>query len=149
MEVILLEDVKNVGKKGEVVKVNDGYARNVLIKKKQGVEATGKNLNDLKLRKANDDKIAAENLEAAKGLAKKIEESKITIPIKVGANGKSFGSVSSKEIADEVKSQLSLDVDKKKVQLKDAIKAVGDYDVKIKLHPQVTASLKVIVEGKE
>ncbi|MBR1598797.1 MAG: 50S ribosomal protein L9 [Lachnospiraceae bacterium] len=148
MEVILLEDVKNVGKKGDVVKVNDGFARNVLIKKKQGVEATSKNLNDLKLRKANDDKIAAENLEAARELAKKIEESKITIPIKVGANGKSFGSVSSKEIADEVKAQLSLDVDKKKVQLKDAIKAVGEYDVKIKLHPQVTAGLKVIVEGK-
>ena len=149
MEVILLEDVKNVGKKGDVVKVNDGFARNVLIKKKQGVEATNKNLNDLKLRKANDDKIAAENLEAARELAKKIEESKITIPIKVGANGKSFGSVSSKEIADEVKAQLSLDVDKKKVQLKDAIKATGEYDVKIKLHPQVTAGLKVIVEGKE
>ena len=149
MEVILLEDVKNVGKKGEVVKVNDGFARNVLIKKKQGVEATNKNLNDLKLRKANDDKIAAENLEAARELAKKLEAAKITLPIKVGSNGKSFGSISSKEIADEVKAQLSLDVDKKKVQLKDAIKAVGDYDVKIKLHPQVTANLKVIVEGKE
>ena len=149
MEVILLEDVKNVGKKGDVVKVNDGYARNVLIKKKLGLEATNKNLNDLKLRKANDDKIAAENLEAARELGKKIEESKITIPIKLGSNGKSFGSVSSKEIADEVKAQLSLDVDKKKVQLKDAIKAAGEYDVKIKLHPKVTASLKVIVEGKE
>ena len=102
MEVILLEDVKNVGKKGEVVKVNDGFARNVLIKKKQGVEATSKNLNDLKLRKANDDKIAAENLEAAKELGDKLEKSQIKISIKVGKGGKSFGSVSSKEIADEV-----------------------------------------------
>ncbi|MBR1893062.1 MAG: 50S ribosomal protein L9, partial [Lachnospiraceae bacterium] len=136
-------------KKGDVVKVNDGYGRNVLIKKKLGLEATGKNLNDLKLRKANDDKIAAENLEAAKKLGEQIEESKITIPIKVGNNGKSFGSVSSKEIAEEVKAQLSLDIDKKKVQLKDAIKAAGEYDVKIKLHPKVTASLKVIVEGKQ
>ena len=125
MEVILLEDVKNVGKKGDVVKVNDGYARNVLIKKKLGLEATGKNLNDLKLRKANDDKIAAENLEAAKELGTKIENSKIIIPIKMGSGGKSF------------------------VQLKDAIKTTGEYDVKIKLHPKVTASLKVIVEGKE
>ena len=149
MEVILLEDVKNVGKKGEVVKVNDGYGHNVLIKKKLGLEATNKNLNDLKLKKANDDKIAAENLEAARELCKKIEDSKITIPIKVGSNGKSFGSVSSKEIAEEIKAQLSIDVDKKKVQLKDALKAVGEYDVKIKLHPQVTAGLKVIVEGKE
>ena len=149
MEVILLEDVKNVGKKGEIVKVNDGYARNVIIKKKQGLEANAKNLNDLKLRKANDDKIAAENLEAARGLAAKIEDSKITIPIKMGAAGKSFGSVSSKEIAEEVKKQLDIDIDKKKVQLKDAIKTAGDYDVKIKLHQKVTASLKVIVEGKE
>lgn len=148
MEVILLEDVKNVGKKGDVVKVNDGYARNVLIKQKKGVEATGKNLNDLKLKKANDDKIAAENLAAAQELGKKIEESEITIAIKVGEGGKSFGSVSSKEIAEEVKAQLSYDVDKKKVQLKDAIKNVGTHEVKIKLHPKVTTTLKVNVVGK-
>jgi large subunit ribosomal protein L9 len=139
--------VKNVGKKGEVVKVNDGYARNVIIKKKLGLEATSKNLNDLKLRKANDDKIAAENLEAAKELAKKIEASKIKLAIKMGSGGKSFGSVSSKEIAEEVKKQLDLDVDKKKVLLKEPIKTAGEYDVNIKLHTQVTATLKVIVEG--
>ncbi|MCM1497843.1 MAG: 50S ribosomal protein L9 [Clostridium sp.] len=148
MEVILLEDVKNVGKKGEVVKVNDGYGRNVLIKKKQALEATGKNLNDLKLKKANDDKIAAENLAAAKELGKKLEQSEITIGIKVGEGGRSFGSVSSKEIAESVKEQLGYDVDKKKVQLKDAIKAVGSYEVKIKLHPQVVAAIKVNVVGK-
>ncbi|MBQ4057854.1 MAG: 50S ribosomal protein L9 [Lachnospiraceae bacterium] len=148
MEVILLEDVKNVGKKGDVVKVNDGYGRNVLIKQNKALEATGKNLNDLKLKKANDDKIAAENLAAAKELGKKIEESEITIAIKVGEGGKSFGSVSSKEIAEEVKSQLGYDVDKKKVQLKDAIKNVGIHEVKIKLHPKVTTTLKVNVVGK-
>lgn len=148
MEVILLEDVKNVGKKGEIVKVNDGYGRNVLVKKKQAVEATSKNLNDWKLKKANDDKIAAENLEAAKELGKKIEESEITVAIKVGEGGKTFGSVSSKEIAEEVKSQLGFNVDKKKVQLKDAIKTVGTHEVKIKLHSQVTAVLKVNVAGK-
>lgn len=148
MEVILLEDVKNVGKKGEVVKVNDGYGRNVLIKKKQAVEANNKNLNDLKLKKANDDKIAAENLAAAQELSKKIESAEITIPIKVGEGGKSFGSVSSKEIAEEVKTQLGFDVDKKKVQLKDAIKTVGVHNVKIKLHPKVTTTLKVNVVQK-
>ena len=148
MEVILLEDVKNVGKKGDVVKVNDGYGRNVLIKQNKGLEATGKNLNDLKLKKANDDKIAAEILAAAQELGKKIEESEITVAIKVGEGGKSFGSVSSKEIAEEVKSQLGYDVDKKKVQLKDAIKNVGTHDVKIKLHPKVTTTLKVNVIGK-
>lgn len=148
MEVILLEDVKNIGKKGDVVKVKDSLGRNVLIKKGQALEATGKNLNDLKLRKANDDKIAAEHLQAAKELAKNIEKAEITIPIKLGEGGKTFGSVSSKEIADEVKAQLGYDVDKKKVQLKDAIKSVGEFDVKIKLHPQVTAQLKVKVVGK-
>lgn len=148
MEVILLEDVKNVGKKGEVVKVNDGYGRNVLIKKKQAVEATGKNLNDLKLKKANDEKVAAENLAAAKELGQKIEKAEITVAIKVGEGGKSFGSVSSKEIAEEVKKQLGFDVDKKKVQLKDAIKTVGTHEVKIKLHQQVITTLKVNVIGK-
>lgn len=148
MEVILLEDVKNVGKKGEIVKVKDGLGRNVLIKKGQALEATQKNRNDLKLKKANDDKVAAENLEAAKELGKKLEEASITVAIKVGEGGKSFGSVSSKEIAEAVKTQLGYDIDKKKVQLKDAIKNVGEYDVKIKLHPQVTADLKVKVQGK-
>ena len=148
MEVILLEDVKNVGKKGEVVKVNDGFARNVLLKKKQALEAPGKNLNDLKLKKANDDKLAAEHLAAAQALGKQIGEEEITIAIKVGEGGKSFGSVSSKEIAEEVKSQLGHEVDKKKVQLKEPIKAIGTHEVKIKLHPQVTATLKVNVVEK-
>ncbi len=148
MEVILLEDVKNVGKKGEVVKVKDGLGRNVLIKKGQALEATTKNLNDLKLKKANDDKIAAEHLAQAQELGKKIDDSSISVAIKVGEGGKSFGSVSSKEIAEEVKTQLSIDVDKKKVQLKEPIKNIGEYDVKIKLHPQVTATLKVKVQGK-
>lgn len=148
MEVILLEDVKNIGKKGDVVKVKDGLGRNVLIKRGQAVEATGKNLNDLKLRKANDDKLAAENLAAAKELGAKIEKSEITVTIKVGEGGKTFGSVSSKEIAEEVKAQLGYDVDKKKVQLKEPIKSVGSFDVPIKLHPQVTTTLKVKVAGK-
>ena len=148
MEVILLVDVKNVGKKGEVVKVKDGLGRNVLIKKGQALEATTKNLNDLKLKKANDDKIAAEHLAQARELGKKIDDSSISVAIKVGEGGKSFGSVSSKEIAEEVKAQLSIDVDKKKVQLKEPIKNTGEYDVKIKLHPQVTATLKVKVQGK-
>ena len=148
MEVILLEDVKNVGKKGDVVNVNDGYGRNVLIKKKQAVEATGKNLNDLKLKKANDDKLAAEHLAACQELGKKIEAAELNVTIKVGAGGKTFGSISSKEIAEEVKAQLGFDVDKKKVQLKDAIKTVGTHEVKIKLHLQVTTTLKVNVAGK-
>ena len=146
MKVILKEDVKSLGKKGEIVNVSDGYARNFILKTGKGIEANTKNLNDLKLKKANDDKVAQEHYEAAVELGKKIEAGKIEVSIKTGEGGKAFGSVSSKEIATEVKAQLELEVDKKKVQLKDAIKALGTYEVPIKLHPKVTAKLKVVVK---
>lgn len=145
MKVILLEDVKSLGKKGQIVNVNDGYARNFILKTNKGIEANAKNLNDLKLKKANDDKIAQEHYEAAVELGKKIEAGKIEVSIKTGEGGKAFGSVSSKEIAQEVKAQMNLEIDKKKVQLKDAIKALGTYEVPVKLHPKVTAKLKVVV----
>lgn len=145
MKVILLEDVKSLGKKGQIVNVNDGYARNFILKTNKGIEANAKNLNDLKLKKANDDKIAQEHYEAAVELGKKIEDGKIEVSIKTGEGGKAFGSVSSKEIAQEVKAQMNLEIDKKKVQLKDAIKALGTYEVPVKLHPKVTAKLKVVV----
>lgn len=146
MKVILLQDVKSLGKKGEIVDVNDGYARNFILKKKVGVEATGKNLNDLKLQKNNEKKIAEENLEAAKELAKELSEGQIVAHIKVGEGGRTFGSVSSKEIAEAVKKQMNLDVDKKKIQLKEAIKTLGTHIVSVKLHPEVTAELKVVVK---
>ena len=146
MKVILREDVKSLGKKGEIVNVSDGYARNFILKTGKGIEANTKNLNDLKLKKANDDKVAQEHYEAAVELGKKIEAGKIEVSIKTGEGGKAFGSVSSKEIATEVKAQMELEVDKKKVQLKDAIKALGTYEVPIKLHPKVTAKLKVVVK---
>lgn len=145
MKVILLEDVKALGKKGEIVNVNDGYARNFILPKKLGLEATGKNLNDLKLQKANEEKIAKEQLEAAKALAEKIEAGKVTLQIKVGEGGRTFGSVSSKEIAHAVKEQMGYDIDKKKIQLKDAIKTLGTHIVQVKLHTKVTADLKVVV----
>ncbi len=107
MKVILLQDVKSLGKKGEIVNVNDGYARNFILPKKLGLEATGKNLNDLKLQKNNEKKVAEENLEAAKELAAKIAEAKIVTHIKVGEGGRTFGSVSSKEIAEEVKAHTT------------------------------------------
>ncbi|GFI36423.1 50S ribosomal protein L9 [Lachnospiraceae bacterium 50-23] len=145
MKVILTEDVKSLGKKGDIVNVNDGYARNFILKTNKGVEATAKNLNDLKLKKANADKIAQEQYEAAVELGKKVEAGKIEVSIKTGEGGKAFGSVSSKEIASEVKTQMDLDVDKKKIQLKDTIKALGTYEVPVRLHPKVTAKLKVVV----
>ena len=145
MKVILLEDVKSVGKKGEVVNVNDGYARNVLFRKGVGMEATGKNLNDLRLKNANSDKKAAEYLEECQELAKRIEAGKIELSIKFGEGGKAFGSVSSKEIGEEVHRQMGIEVDKKKIQLKDALKTKGEHGVPIKIHPKVTAELKVII----
>jgi large subunit ribosomal protein L9 len=145
MKVILLEDVKALGKKGQIVNVNDGYARNFILPKKLGLEATGKNLNDLKLQKANEEKVAQQILDEAKELGKKIEAGKVELAIKIGEGGRAFGSVSSKEIAVAVKDQMGYDIDKKKIQLKDAIKTLGTHTVPVKLHPKVTVELKVIV----
>lgn len=145
MKVILLEDVKALGKKGEIVSVNDGYARNFILPKKLGVEASGKNLNDLKLQKANEEKVAQQLWDDAKELAKKLEAGKVELKIKMGEGGRAFGSVSAKEIGIAVKEQMGYDVDKKKIQLKDTIKTLGTHMVPIKLHPKVTAQLKVLV----
>ena len=146
MKVILLQDVKALGKKGEVVNVNDGYARNFILPKKLGVEANGKNLNDLKLQKNNEAKVAQEHLDAAKKLAEELKAGKVVLTMKVGEGGRTFGSVSSKEIAEAVKEQMHLDIDKKKIQLKEQIKTLGTHLVSVKLHPEVTAELKVSVK---
>ena len=145
MKVILLQDVKSLGKKGDEVNVNDGYARNMLLKKGLGVEAIAQNKNNLKLQKANDDKIAKENLEAAQAFGKEIESKEVVLTIKVGEGGRVFGSVSAKEIAEAAKSQLGYDFDKKKMQLSSPIKEIGTTMVPIRLHPKVTAELKVVV----
>ena len=146
MKVILLEDVKSLGKKGQIVDVSDGYARNFILAKKLGLEATSKNLNDLKLKKAHEDKLAAQRLQEAKDFAAKLEGLQVTLKIKSGEGGKLFGSISSKEIAEAAKEQLGLEIDKKKLVLPNPIKAIGTTDVPVKLHPQVTGELKVIVQ---
>ena len=145
MEIVLLEDVKALGKKGQIVKVNDGYARNFILPKKLGIEATSKNLNDLKLQKANADKIAAEQLQAAKDLAADLAEKSITLSIKAGEGGKAFGSVSSKEITKAIQDQLGMEIDKKKLVLPEPLKTFGTHEVPIKLHKDVTAKLAVKV----
>jgi len=146
MKVILLQDVKALGKKNDVVDVADGYAKNGLIGKKLAVEATPKALNDLKLKKANSDKIAAENLAAAKQLSEDLKDKTVVLKIKCGEGGKTFGSVTGKEIAEEAKKQLGFDIDKKKIVIADAIKSVGTYDVTYKVHPEVSAVINVKVE---
>lgn len=146
MKVILLEDVKALGKKGQVVNVSDGYARNLLLPKKLGVEAPGKNMNDLKLQKAHEDKVAQENLDAAKAFAEELKDKQVTVGIKVGEGGRTFGSISAKEIAEAAKAQLGYELDKKKLQLSAPIKELGTTMVPIKLHPKVTGELKVVVK---
>ena len=145
MKVILLEDVKSLGKKGQMVDVSDGYARNFIISKKKGVEATAKNMNDLKLQKANEEKVAQENLDAAKALAAELETKQVMVKIKAGEGGKTFGSVSSKEIATACKEQHGIEIDKKKIVLPESLKNFGSYEVTVKLHPQVAAKLTVKV----
>lgn len=145
MKVILLEDVKKLGKKGEVIEVSDGYARNYVLPKKLGVEASGKNMNDLKLQKANKEKVEKENLEAAKLMAEQMEKDQVVVSIKSGEGGRTFGSVSSKEIAQSYKEQCGKEIDKKKIVLPEPIKSLGMYEVSVKLHPNVTGKLKVKV----
>ncbi len=145
MEIVLLEDVKALGKKGELVKVNDGYARNFILPKKLGVEATAKNLNDLKLKKANEAKVAAEQLAEARALAAELEKDSVTLSIKAGEGGRAFGSVSTKEIAKALSDQRKLEVDKKKIVLAEPIKSLGTFEVPVRLHREVTATLRVKV----
>ncbi len=145
MKIILLQDEKKLGKKGEIIEASEGYARNYIIPKKIGVEANAKNLNDLKLQKANVEKVAQEQLEAAQELAKVLETKQVVVKVKAGEGGRMFGSVSTKEIVAEFKKQHNMELDKKKIVLADSIKAFGNYEVVIKLHPQVTAKFMVKV----
>lgn len=146
MKIILLQDDKNLGKKGDIIEANEGYARNYIIPKKIGLEANNKNLNDLKLQKANEDRLAQEQLDSAKEFAKLLETKEVIVKIKAGEGGRTFGSVSSKEIVLELKNQTGLEIDKKKVQLPEALKNFGVYEVSVKLHPKVTGILKVKVQ---
>ena len=148
MKVILLEDVKSLGKKGQIVNVSDGYARNMIIPRKLGLEATEKNLNDLKLKQKHEEKLAAQKLADAKKMASDLEKIKITVAMKAGESGKVFGSIGAKEIAQAAKDQHGLDLDKKKIQLPDPIKTFGMHEVPIKLHTQVTGRLYVLVQEK-
>ena len=147
MKLVLLKDVKSLGKKDDIVTVNDGYARNFLIPRGLGVEATAANLNNLKVQQANAAFQAAEQLKAAKELAARIAEVRLEMPVKVGGNGKLFGALSSKEIADAMKEQFGIDVDKKKIILNEPIKEVGERTVEVKLHKNVLAKLALNVKA--
>ena len=145
MKIILLQDEKKLGKKGDIIEASEGYARNYILPKKIGVEATPKNLNDLKLQKANESKIAKEQLDAAKALAEELGTKQVIVTMKAGEGGRAFGAVSSKEIALACKEQHGIELDKKKIVLPESLKSFGSYEVNIKLHPQVTGKLTVKV----
>ncbi len=146
MKVILLEDVKSLGKKGQIVDVNDGYARNFILPKKLGIEASNKNMNDLKLQKANEERTAQDQLEAAQEFAKEMEKKEVVLTIRSGEGGKTFGSISSKEIAEAAKVQCGIEIDRKKIQLPEPIKNLGVYEVSVKIHPKVVGKIKVNVQ---
>lgn len=143
MKVILTQDVKKVGKKGELLEVKDGFARNSLLPKGLAVEATAVTMNQRKLEQRSEDKKKQEELDAANAIKEAINDKKIEIGIKVGEGGRVFGSVTSKEIAESIKSALNVSIDKKKIQLAQPIKAVGTKTVAIKLHGKVTAEVTV------
>ena len=144
MDVILLEDIRKVGRKGDTVTLKDGYARN-LISKKQAAELNAKTLNDIKLQKKHEEKVAEQKLKDAYALKEKLAGTAIRVPVKTGKDGKLFGSVSTKEIAEAFKNQLGIEIDKKKIVLAENIKELGKKEMPIKLHAEVTATLVVEV----
>ncbi len=146
MIVILLDDVKKLVKKGDIVEFSDGYGGNYVLPKKLGVEATRGNLTELKNRKAKQEKEEAEAAAAARELAERLQNSSVTVKIKAGKDGKAFGAVPAEKIAEAVKNQLGIEVDKRKIQMDEPLKTLGDYEVSIKLHTNISGVLKVYVE---
>ena len=146
MKVVLLQDVKNLGKKDQLVNVSDGYARNYLLPRKLALEATSGKLKELQEKKVSQIKKKDNEKQEAKDLAVKIGKLVINFHVKAGENGKLFGSITSKDVADAIKSQHKIEIDKKKVVLHDAIKALGTYEVEIKIYPEVSALINVKVE---
>ena len=145
MKVILLDNIKGVGKKDEVINASDGYARNFLFPKKLAVEANNENMSKLKSKKQSEQYKKDVNKENAEKIAKKLDDITLTIKVKAGENGKIFGGVTSKEISEELKKQYKIDIDKKKIILNENIKNLGSFDISMKLFEGVTGKLKVKV----
>lgn len=143
MQVILLEDIKGVGKKGQLIEASAGYARNYLLPKKLAVEATKGNLNKLENQRKSDEKKRVTELEEAIAVKAQLEQISVKIQVKTGDSGKIFGSVTNKEIAAALEEQTKIAIDKKKIILDNPIKTLGEHKVDIKLHTDVTAKLNV------
>lgn len=148
MKVILLQDVKKIGKKGDVIEASDGYARNFLFPKKLAQEATSTNLHILNNKKENDRKQKLAEIEAAQKLAGELKGKEIAIKAKTGDSGKLFGAITSKDVAELINTQYKINVDKKKIVM-DTIKLAGEYEIEIKLYPEVSTKMKVIIVPQE
>ena len=149
MQVILLEDIKGVGKKGQVIKASDGHARNYLLPKGLAMEANKKNLTDLENKQKSDENKRRQEHEAAMALRDEIEKESIKIEVQAGASGKLFGAVTNKEIAAALEVQRNITIDRKKIDIKKAFNSVGEYTADVKLHPKVTAKLAVVITAGE
>lgn len=148
MKVILQKDVKNVGKKGDIVEVSDGYGRNFLLPKKVAVEATSNNINVAKAQAGSAARKKAQDTDEAKLMAAQLSQVSVTIPVKIGENGRLFGSVGGKDIAEVLNKKHNIDIDKRKISLKTEISGVGTYEAIIKVHPEITSTIKVeVVQG--
>jgi len=145
MKVILLSDIKGVGKKDQIINASDGYAKNFLFPRKLAIEATKENISNLEYKHKLDEEKRLKELEEAQLQAKEIESKSIKLLVKLGKNGKLFGTVTNKEVATALEEQAGIKIDKKKITLKDSIKSLGDITVDIKLHQNVTAKLKVSI----
>ncbi|MDF2634614.1 MAG: ribosomal protein [Pelosinus sp.] len=148
MKVILQQEVKKLGKKGDIIEVSEGYARNFLLAQKLAIPATASNVNNASQQKASEERKQQRAIDEANLLAAQISKVEVTIGVKMGEGGKLFGSVASKDIADALLSQHKIEMDKRKIDLKDAIKALGTYPVSIKLHPEISAKIQVHIIAK-
>ena len=148
MKVILLQDIKNVGKKEQVIEANDGYARNFLFPKNLAIEATKDNMLKLQAKKNSEINKKNAEIEANKGIAKKLEKIELTIKVRAGENGKIFGGVTSKEISEELKKQCKFDIDKKKIVLKETIKNLGRFSAEIKFGDGVNGKLTLNITAE-
>ncbi|AEY64368.1 MULTISPECIES: 50S ribosomal protein L9 [Eubacteriales] len=147
MKVILKQDVKGLGKKEQMVEASDGYARNFLLPRGLAVEATSSNVNIMKTKKEAEAQKKDREISQAKELAKKIKDITVTLKVKAGENGKLFGSITSKDVAEALKSQQKLDIDKKKLVMPDSLKAVGTFEVEVKLYPEINSKFTVKIES--
>lgn len=147
MKVILLQEVKKLGKQGDVIEVSEGYARNFLLPKKLADVATSTNINNATLKKASEARKQQQAIDEAKVMAAQLSKVEVTISVKIGEGGKLFGSVTSKDVADALLAQHKLEIDKRKIELKEAVKAVGTYQVTVRVHPEISTQIKLHIKG--